>query len=82
MCMLKAVQARRSCTAHRCRAAHWRTAAVPLHRNRELVALPFFIYALVDEDIVVARGRSGGVALWGRADPQWAAGAGVLQVYK
>lgn len=49
---------------------------------KELKALPFFIYALVDDDIIVARGRSGGVALWGRAEPDWAAGAGVLQVYK
>lgn len=45
-------------------------------------ALPFFVYALVTEDIIVARGRSGGLALWARADSDWMAKAGVLQVYK
>ena len=50
--------------------------------RRELKALPFFIYAYVDEDIIVARGRSGGVALWQRADTKWQADSGVLQVYK
>lgn len=69
----------------------WRV-GIPLKRDappsldalspKDLKALPFFIYAFVDEDIIVARGRSGGVALWGRADPEWAASAGVLQVYK
>lgn len=49
---------------------------------REVKKLPFFVYAWADNDIIVARGRSGGVALWGRADSDWQARAGVLQVYK
>ncbi len=49
---------------------------------RAAKALPFFVYALVTEDIIVARGRSGGLALWARADSDWMAKAGVLQVYK
>ena len=49
---------------------------------RELKKLPFFIYSWVDEDIAVARGRSGGLALWVRADDEWQAKTGVLQVYK
>ena len=40
------------------------------------------MYAYVGEDIVVARGRSGGVALWGRADAAWLATSGAMQVYK
>lgn len=50
--------------------------------HRAAKALPFFVYALVTEDIIVARGRSGGLALWARADSDWMAKAGVLQVYK
>ena len=49
---------------------------------REVRKLPFFLYAYVDEDIIVARGRSGGLALWVAADPKWQANAGVLQVFK
>lgn len=49
---------------------------------RDLRALPFFIYAWLDQDIIVGRGRSGGVALWVRADTDWLAKAGVLTVYK
>eukprot|EP00882_Tetradesmus_deserticola_P011767 GHRQ01012452.1.p2 GENE.GHRQ01012452.1~~GHRQ01012452.1.p2 ORF type:complete len:182 (+),score=67.40 GHRQ01012452.1:333-878(+) len=44
--------------------------------------LPFFLYAYVDRDIVVARGRSGGLAVWQRASKEWEAKAGVLAVYK
>ncbi|GAX73741.1 hypothetical protein CEUSTIGMA_g1194.t1 [Chlamydomonas eustigma] len=44
--------------------------------------LPFFLYAYIDDEIIVARGRSGGLALWVAADSKWQANAGVLQVYK
>ncbi|WIA20635.1 hypothetical protein OEZ85_005016 [Tetradesmus obliquus] len=44
--------------------------------------LPFFLYAYIDRDIVVARGRSGGLAVWQRASKDWEAKAGVLAVYK
>jgi len=48
----------------------------------ELRNLPFFLYAYCDEDIIVARGRSGGLALWVAADSAWQATSGVLQVYQ
>lgn len=41
-------------------------------------ALPFFLFAYADGDLVVARGRSGGVALWARAAPSWVLEAGAL----
>ncbi|KAG2495269.1 hypothetical protein HYH03_006542 [Edaphochlamys debaryana] len=50
--------------------------------KKDFKALPFFVYAYVGDDIVVARGRSGGVALWGRADAQWLAESGAMAVYK
>lgn len=50
--------------------------------SREVRKLPFFLYAYVDEDIIVARGRSGGLALWVAADAKWQADSGVLQVLK
>ncbi|KAG2428205.1 hypothetical protein HXX76_011885 [Chlamydomonas incerta] len=50
--------------------------------TKEFKALPFFVYSYVGEDIVVARGRSGGVALWGRADADWLATSGAMRVYK
>jgi hypothetical protein len=34
------------------------------------------------QDIIVGRGPSGGLALWGRGDADWLASSGVLQVYK
>jgi len=52
------------------------------HPHRARKSTPFFLYAYLDEDIIVGRGRSGGLALWQRADPAWCADAGVLQVYK
>ncbi|KXZ47501.1 hypothetical protein GPECTOR_35g939 [Gonium pectorale] len=57
---------------------------VPLQEldRKAFKALPFFVYAYVGPDIVVARGRSGGVALWGRADSDWLASSGAMQVYK
>eukprot|EP01024_Parvocaulis_polyphysoides_P037636 TRINITY_DN33584_c0_g1_i5.p3 TRINITY_DN33584_c0_g1~~TRINITY_DN33584_c0_g1_i5.p3 ORF type:complete len:158 (+),score=34.91 TRINITY_DN33584_c0_g1_i5:266-739(+) len=32
---------------------------------------PFFVYTYVDEDILVARGATGGTALWGRTTAEW-----------
>ncbi|GLC68561.1 hypothetical protein PLESTF_000708900 [Pleodorina starrii] len=57
---------------------------VPLEEmdKKTFKALPFFVYAYVGPDIVVARGRSGGVALWGRADAEWMASTGAIRVYK
>eukprot|EP00877_Chromochloris_zofingiensis_P009303 jgi/Chrzof1/4626/Cz14g20140.t1 len=43
--------------------------------------LPFFLYWYVDDDIAVARGRGGGVAIWRRTTKDWEAKAGVLPVY-
>lgn len=45
--------------------------------------LPFFIYAYADKDIIVGRGRSGGLAVW-TATPssEWEAKEGVLKMYK
>lgn len=36
------------------------------HRDRK--KLPFFLYSYIDKDIVVGRGRGGGLAVWQRAD--------------
>jgi hypothetical protein len=33
--------------------------------------LPFFLFAHADGELVVARGRSGGLALWAKAKPTW-----------
>eukprot|EP00955_Chlamydomonas_euryale_P074949 362179-Chlamydomonas_euryale.AAC.1 len=52
------------------------------YSDAEVRKLPFFLYAYADEDVLVARGRSGGLAMWVAADPEWQAKAGVLQVYK
>jgi len=38
---------------------------------------PFFLVAYADDEVCVARGRSGGVALWARATADWQAKAGV-----
>lgn len=50
--------------------------ALPEKGTREAGALPFFLFAQADEQTVVARGRSGGVALWARATPSWELTAG------
>lgn len=49
---------------------------------KEVKALPFFLYSYIDEDIVVGRGRGGGMAVWLSTDKDWEARNGVLQVYK
>jgi hypothetical protein len=49
---------------------------------KEVQKLPFFLYAYIDDEIILGRGRSGGLALWVAADAKWQANAGVLQVYK
>lgn len=67
----------------------WR-GSIPLKAGKKMAdmdpsdakKLPFFIYAYVDEDIIVGRGRSGGLAVWVSATSDWMAKAGVLQVYK
>lgn len=58
-------------------------AAAPLAQRLEAERrkLPFFLYAYVDDELVVARGRSGGLAAWLRADAAWEAQAGTLQRY-
>ncbi|KIZ05995.1 hypothetical protein MNEG_1968 [Monoraphidium neglectum] len=50
--------------------------------DSERKALPFFLYAYADGDIIVARGRSGGLAVWTRTTAEWEMNAGVAQVYK
>lgn len=45
--------------------------------GRPAGAGPFFLVAYVDDAVVVARGRSGGVAVWARAGEEWCARAGV-----
>jgi hypothetical protein len=49
---------------------------------RSRKALPFFLYSYVDKDIIVGRGRGGGLAVWGRADAEWTVKTGVASVYK
>ena len=39
--------------------------------------LPFFNIIYVDDEIVVARGRSGGLAFWARASPSWQLANGI-----
>lgn len=43
--------------------------------------LPFFSYAYADDELIVARGRSGGLAVWVRADEGWLASTGVTRIY-
>jgi hypothetical protein len=43
--------------------------------------LPFFAYGFADDGMVVARGRSGGLAVWVRADEAWLAATGVTRIY-
>jgi hypothetical protein len=50
--------------------------------KQEAGKLPFFLYAYVDKGMVVARGRSGGLAVWVRGESDWAARSGVMAVYK
>ena len=44
---------------------------LPQRGTREAGKLPFFLFAQADENTVVARGRSGGLAMWARAEPSW-----------
>ena len=44
---------------------------LPQRGTREAGKLPFFLFAQADENTVVARGRSGGLAVWARAEPSW-----------
>lgn len=61
---------------------HLASSPPPPHTHSDRKKLPFFLYIYVDQDIVVARGRSGGLALWARTQPDWEATSGVLAVYK
>jgi hypothetical protein len=45
--------------------------ALPAAGTKEASKLPFFLFAQADDETVVARGRSGGVAFWARAAPSW-----------
>jgi hypothetical protein len=58
------------------------TASLPPLCCSDRKKLPFFLYCYVDSEVVVARGRSGGLALWGRTTPEFEAESGVLSVYK
>jgi len=51
---------------------------LPAEGTRALQKSPFFLFAHADDRCVVARGRSGGVALWARATPEWLLTAGAL----
>lgn len=50
-------------TNHICSAAY-----PPYLSRRDRKKLPFFLYSYIDSDIVVGRGRGGGLAVWMRAD--------------
>lgn len=50
--------------------------------QKNVKALPFFIYAYVDDQIVLGRGRSGGLALWVSIDPAMQAATGALNAFK
>lgn len=39
-----------------------------MYMCRDRKKLPFFLYSYIDNDIVVGRGRGGGLAIWTRAD--------------
>lgn len=41
-------------------------------------ASPFFVFYYVDERIICARGRGGGIAMWARTTPQWELEKGVV----
>lgn len=43
--------------------------------------LPFFSYIYADDEMIVARGRSGGLAAWARADAGFLAQTGVMRMY-
>lgn len=45
--------------------------------KKKVGAGPFFLFAYADDDICVARGRSGGVAMWARASADWQVKAGI-----
>ncbi|MEW5304725.1 MAG: hypothetical protein WDW36_007317 [Sanguina aurantia] len=52
---------------------------IPPEKARKL---PFFLYSYVDDDILVARGRSGWLALYARVDSEWQMSKGVAAVYR
>ena len=46
-------------------------------KNNKKSLGPFFLFCYADDDICVARGRGGGVALWARAAGDWQVKAGI-----
>ena len=48
------------------------------HRGKK--AGPFFLFAYADEEVVVVRGKSGGIAFWQRCSAEWELKAGVTTV--
>ena len=50
--------------------------------SKEVKKLPFFLYCYIDDDIVVGRGRSGGLAVWRKPTTSWLAGNGALTALK
>lgn len=51
-----------------CRPSHLSHLSHLLCFHRDRKKLPFFLYSYIDNDIVVGRGRGGGLAIWTRAD--------------
>ncbi len=41
-------------------------------------SLPFFLFAYADNDIIVARGRGGGLAYWAATTPAWELENGII----
>lgn len=39
---------------------------------------PFFLFSYVDDDVIVARGRGGGLAFWARCTAEWELANGVV----
>jgi hypothetical protein len=54
----------------------------PMHRALVEMLPFFFVYAYADDQLLVARGRSGGLACWGRMSAEDAAANGTLQVVR
>ena len=41
-------------------------------------ASPFFVFFYVDQDVICARGRGGGIAVWARTSLAWELQSGVV----
>jgi len=42
-----------------------------LNDDKEKKELPFFVFQYADDNVCVARGKSGGIAVWRRTDAKW-----------